>query len=292
MGKYTGYNTGVDTNWAAGELQFYAHGNSYVDDTPTMRLTGAGYLQVASGGGSSTATLSLLQTGASNAYIQYNAGKLQIGGDSGLTDGIYFNMYNGASYGDRVVIKPSGRVNVIQGGRTLSLGDGSYANHILCDSNVDFAFNYNNGSTGGFGFFGGTSGAKFMCSYTGTLTVSGDMIAYGSPSDVRLKTIKEKIPNALDTILKLNGYRFDWKEKENTVYGEDKTILHIKEDIGVIAQEVAEVLPELARTNDDGFMSVRYQGLTAVLIEAIKELSVENQELKARLELIEAKIKD
>jgi hypothetical protein len=52
------------------------------------------------------------------------------------------------------------------------------------------------------------------------------------------------------------------------------------------------VLPELARTNDDGFMSVRYQGLTAVLIEAIKELSVENQELKARLELIEAKIKD
>jgi hypothetical protein len=225
MGKYTGYNTGVDTNWAAGELQFYAHGNSYVDDTPTMRLTGAGYLQVASGGGSSTATLSLLQTGASNAYIQYNAGKLQIGGDSGLSDGIYFNTYNGASYGDRVKI-----------------------------------------------------------SITGTLTASGDIVAYGSPSDTRLKTIKYRVNNAVEKVSKLNGYYFDWNEVSE--------LAKIKEDIGVIAQEVAEVFPELARTNDDGFMSVRYQGLTAVLIEAIKELSVENQELKARLELIEAKIKD
>ncbi len=44
---------------------------------------------------------------------------LIIGGDSGLSDGIYFNMYNGSGYGDRVIIKPSGRVNIIQGSRTL-----------------------------------------------------------------------------------------------------------------------------------------------------------------------------
>jgi len=156
-------------------------------------------------------------------------------------------------------------------GRTVSIGDGTYANHILCDSGVDFAFNYNNSNSGGFGFFGGTSSAKFMCSSGGTLTVSGDVIAYGSPSDARLKDIKEKVPNALNTVLQLNGYRFDWKERELDVYGDDKQILHIKEDIGVIAQEVVEVLPELTRTNEDGFMSVRYQGLTAVLIEAIKE---------------------
>jgi len=285
MGKYTGYNTGVDTNWASGELQFYAHGTGYVDDTPTMKLTGAGFLQVASGGNSSTATLSLLQTGYSNAYFRYNSGKLQIGGDSGLSDGIYFNMYSGG-YGDRVVIKPTGRVNIISGGRTLSLGDGNYSNHILCDSNVDFAFNYNNGSTGGFGFFGGTTSAKFMCSHTGTLTVSGDVVAYGSPSDARLKDIKEKVPNALDSILKLNGYRFDWKEKELDIYGDDKKILHIKEDIGVIAQEVADVLPELAKTNEDGFMSVRYQGLTAVLIEAIKEQQKQIEELKTKLDAV------
>ena len=106
----------------------------------------------------------------------------------------------------------------------------------------------------------------------GTLTVTGDVVAYGSPSDLRLKTIKEKVPNALESILKLNGYRFDWKKTDH--------LRNYKEDIGVIAQEVAELFPELARTNIDGNMSVRYQGLTAVLIEAIKEQQKQIDELK------------
>jgi hypothetical protein len=101
--------------------------------------------------------------------------------------------------------------------------------------------------------------------HSGTITTSGDIIAYGSPSDNRLKTIKEKVPHALDSINKISGYRFDWKNPDE--------VLNLKEDIGVIAQEVLEVLPELVRTNEDGFMSVRHQGLTAVLVEAIKELS-------------------
>ena len=97
--------------------------------------------------------------------------------------------------------------------------------------------------------------------------------------NITVKDIKEKIPNALSSIIKLNGYRFDWKE--------DKTKLFVlKEDVGVIAQEVAEVFPELARTNEDGFMSVRYQGLTAVLIEAIKEQQGQIEELKRQIEYL------
>jgi hypothetical protein len=107
---------------------------------------------------------------------------------------------------------------------------------------------------------------------SGNLVFSGDITAYGSPSDLRLKTIKEKIPNALESILKLNGYKFDWKKVND--------IMEIKEDIGVIAQEVVALFPELARVNSDGFMSVRYQGLTAVLIEAIKEQQKQIDELK------------
>jgi len=57
----------------------------------------------------------------------------------------------------------------------------------------------------------------------------------------------------------------------------------IKEDIGVIAQEVEKVLPELARTNDDGTMSVRYQGLTAVLIEAMKEQQTQIESQKSEI---------
>jgi len=113
--------------------------------------------------------------------------------------------------------------------------------------------------------------------FLGDIVSTGDVTAYGSASDIRLKEIKEKVPNALQVVNKLNGYRFDWKEKPG---GE----LDIKEDIGVIAQEVVEVLPELARENQTGFMSVRYQGLTAVLIEAVKELAAENNKLKEILE--------
>jgi len=114
--------------------------------------------------------------------------------------------------------------------------------------------------------------------HTGTITTSGDIIAYGSPSDNRLKTIKEKVPHALDTINKISGYRFDWKNPDE--------VLNIKEDIGVIAQEVQDVLPELVRTNENGFMSVRHQGLTAVLIEAVKEQQTQIEDLKSQIKLL------
>jgi hypothetical protein len=111
---------------------------------------------------------------------------------------------------------------------------------------------------------------------TGTLTVSGDVVAYGSPSDIALKNIKEKVPNALDSVLKLNGYKFDWKEPNE--------IANIKEDIGVIAQEVEEFFPELVRKNEDtGMKSVRYQGLISVLIEAIKEQQNQIDDLQKQI---------
>jgi hypothetical protein len=139
------------------------------------------------------------------------------------------------------------------------------------------------GSRIAFGRHNGGNGTRYSgftitatLSYGGTFTASGDVVAYGSPSDARLKTIKEKVPNALDKILKLNGYRFDWNKVDS--------LTNIKEDVGVIAQEVEAVIPELARTNDDGQMSVRYQGLTAVLIEAIKEQQIQIEDLKNKLE--------
>ena len=117
----------------------------------------------------------------------------------------------------------------------------------------------------------------------GTLVVTGDVVAYGSPSDIRLKDIKEKVPNALESIKKLNGYRFDWKQTDH--------LKNIKEDIGVIAQEVADILPELAKINEDGFMSVRYQGLTAVLIEAMKEQQAQIESQKTEIEELKDLVK-
>ena len=275
-----------------GPVALFIHNNDGSNNSWTKLSLGN---REAAGSGNTVSIAGIAARKTSGAANSWASGDLHLWTKSNGTQTSNIILKSGGNVGigtdsPGALLDVRGKVNVVQGGRTVSLGDGSYANHILCDSNVDFAFNYNNGSTGGFGFFGGTSSAKFMCSYTGTLTVSGDVIAYGTPSDARLKTIKEKVPNALDIVSKLNGYRFDWKDQEKEVYGDDKKILHIKEDIGVIAQEVIEVLPELARTNEDGHMSVRYQGLTAVLIEAVKEqqsqIDSQKQEIQSLKSLV------
>jgi len=111
---------------------------------------------------------------------------------------------------------------------------------------------------------------------SGTLTVLGDVVAYGSPSDKKLKKNIKPVKNALEKTMKLKGVTFDWKEKS-------EGILDIKEDIGFIAQDVQEVLPELVRENDNGMLSMRHQGITPILVEAIKELKAEIEELKKKI---------
>jgi len=109
----------------------------------------------------------------------------------------------------------------------------------------------------------------------GDLTVKGDIIAYGAPSDERYKENIKPIESALDKAVKLQGVTFDWKESDS--------ILDIKEDIGFIAQDVQKVVPELVRENEDGKLSLRYQGITPILLEAIKELKAEIEELKKQI---------
>ncbi len=107
---------------------------------------------------------------------------------------------------------------------------------------------------------------------SGTLTVAGDLVAYGSPSDKRLKENIKPIESALDKVSKLQGVTFNWKESGS--------ILELKEDVGFIAQDVQKVMPELVRENKDGMLSMRHQGIAPILLEAIKELKAEIEELK------------
>ena len=113
---------------------------------------------------------------------------------------------------------------------------------------------------------------QMMLDGPGSLTVAGDVVAYGSPSDKRLKENIKPIESALDKVEKLQGVTFDWKESDS--------ILDIKQDIGFIAQDVQKVIPELVRENEDGMLSMRHQGIAPILLEAIKELKAEIEELK------------
>jgi hypothetical protein len=109
----------------------------------------------------------------------------------------------------------------------------------------------------------------------GTFTVTGDVIAYGSPSDITLKTNIKPLENSLEKITKLKGVSFTWKEDTDI-----NKMTGIKDDIGFIAQQVQEVLPDLVRKNDNGLLSLRDKGITALLVEAIKEQQQQIDELK------------
>ena len=117
-----------------------------------------------------------------------------------------------------------------------------------------------------------TNPKRLKLAYNGDLTVSGDVVAFGSPSDKKLKENIKPINNALDTVKKLQGVTFDWKNKND--------ILDIGSDYGFIAQEVQKVLPDLVRENDNNRLSLRDKGIISVLVEAVKELSAKVEALE------------
>jgi hypothetical protein len=114
-------------------------------------------------------------------------------------------------------------------------------------------------------------------STTGRLDCSNDVVAY-STSDKRLKENIKPLDSALNKVLKINGVEFDWKELTK----EEKKTIHGNEghDIGVIAQEIEEVLPEVVTTRDSGYKAVKYEKIVPLLIEAIKEQQQQIEELK------------
>ena len=140
-------------------------------------------------------------------------------------------------------------------------------------SNINFG-RYNGGN--GTRYSGYTITAKL--SHGGTFTAAGDIIAYGSPSDINYKENVKPIEDALDKILQLEGVSFDWKEGTNA-----NKLTNIKEDLGFIAQQVQGVLPKLVRKNDDGKLSLRDKGIIPYLVEAIKEQQKQIDNLKKQV---------
>ena len=96
------------------------------------------------------------------------------------------------------------------------------------------------------------------------LTVDGDITAF-STSDERLKDNIKPIENSLDKLQKLGGYEFEWN-KLGEKYTKNKG-----KDVGIIAQEVEEILPEATTTRKDNYKAVQYDKIIPLLIESIKE---------------------
>ena len=117
-------------------------------------------------------------------------------------------------------------------------------------------------------FRNGSGTNRVSIDSSGNISANGTVTA---SSDIKLKKNISTIDNALDKVNLLRGVEFDYIENGN-------------HNIGVIAQEVESVLPDLVHTNEEtDTKSVAYSNLTAVLIEAVKELTAEVNTLKAEL---------
>jgi hypothetical protein len=119
--------------------------------------------------------------------------------------------------------------------------------------------------------------ARFRSIGSGTydrpLNVTSDGTLTTQSSDVRLKENISTIENSLQKVQNLRGVNFTWKSEPE-----------MGKRIGFIAQEVEKVIPELVFTNEvDGYKGVNYAEMSAVLVEAVKELKTENDTLKKQL---------
>ena len=108
------------------------------------------------------------------------------------------------------------------------------------------------------------------------MTTSGNVTAYGSPSDIRLKENIERIADPIDKVKKLDGITFTYKKD-----GSRST--------GLIAQQLLEVLPEVVYETEDlqteeSSYAVRYGQVVGLLVEAIKDQQDQIDSLKSIIE--------
>ena len=123
---------------------------------------------------------------------------------------------------------------------------------------------------------------------TGEIRATHDVTAYYS-SDATLKENVSNLTNALDKVQQIRGVEFDWKQEYIDAKGGEDDYFLRKHDVGVIAQEVEAVLPEVVGTREDGVKAVKYDRLTALLIEAIKDQQSQIEELRSTIEELKNK---
>ncbi|MEA9356026.1 tail fiber domain-containing protein [Bacteriovorax sp. PP10] len=220
-----------------------------------------------------------VSTGSSNIMIGYSVGQTMSSGEENIIIGNSAGPTTGTSnivIGNSGAISLAGNNNVIIGGNLASLN--SLTNTIVLATAGATAIERMRIDTNGNMGLGTTAPADKL-SIVGNVTATGTISATSFPvtSDRRLKKNIVTVQNALEKVLKLRGVEFDWI----------KTGVH---EIGVIAQEVEKIVPDLVMTNSKGFKSVKYANMVSLLIESTKEtdekitaLESENKMLKGYL---------
>jgi hypothetical protein len=117
-----------------------------------------------------------------------------------------------------------------------------------------------------------------------TIQTDGDIVCI---SDARFKRDVRRLSPMLDRLVSLEPVRYYWRTSEFRERG-----FGAGESLGLVAQDVERVLPELVTTDEDGFKAVSYSKLPLLAIQAIKELKEENDALRDRLAALEERLEE
>jgi len=120
----------------------------------------------------------------------------------------------------------------------------------------------------------------------GDIRATADVTAYYS-SDEKLKENVVEIDNAINKVKQIRGVEFDWTQDYLEAKGGEDNYFIRKHDVGVIAQEIETVLPEVVGTREDGIKAVKYDRIVALLIQAVKEQQSEIDDLKSQIQNIQ-----
>ncbi len=256
-----------------------------------------------------------------SAYLRWNAGDMQIRNAGGYT--MAFDTWDGSALTAKMSISSGGTVHVpnrqdigtqtwtgygsnpiaelnveCAGNNAINIyntqedfaylkfidsqSNGSQYAHVGFSSGTDNPFKINNMgidaiyilSDGKVGIKK-TSSISYSLDVGGAIRASGDIIAY---SDKRVKKDIVTIDNALEKVTKLRGVSYKRSDVPDN-----------KTKVGVIAQEVEKVLPEVVSKDEQGLYSVSYGNMAGVFIEAIKDLKAEINELKEEIKQLKSK---
>jgi len=253
-------------------------------------------------------------TGSENTFLGYLAGKANKGGEYNTFLGSKAGSSNQTGKGNTFIGYRAGSIHKSQDGNTFigheagrdhdAGGDNTFIGSLAGLSNKTGSGNVFIGHEAGinetgnnklyiansasnvliYGDFASRKIGILKTNPTCTLDVNGTVCAvdFVKPSDIRLKTDVKPINRSLEQIALLRGVTFHWKDKKNDN----------GQQLGVIAQEIEKVFPQVVSTDGSGYKSVAYSSLVAPLIEAVKELKSENDALKARLDALEKMIKN
>ena len=119
----------------------------------------------------------------------------------------------------------------------------------------------------------GTDPSSIQLQVTGQIASTDNITAYYS-SDISLKDNLRPIENALFKVNQIACYEFDWNEKSHQIQ-QDKG-----HDVGLVAQEVEKVLPEVIQIREDGIKAIAYEKVVPLLVQSIKELTKRVEELE------------